>query len=938
MDKGAHFYRCDLQIHTPRDHQWVGTHYVSDEDRREYATQFIQACREKRLDAVAITDHHDLTFVKYIREAAKSELGADGNPVPANKQIVVFPGIELTLNVPCQALLIFDAELPEDMFSLALNALTLTPKDATEQTAGAVVRLEHITTLGDLRDELDKYEFLRKRFIILPNVSDGGSDTLLRTGAAPKYKAMPCVGGYIDGSIEQLGKGNRDIINGKTPEYGCKRIAVFQTSDSRREDHAELGKVSTWVKWAEPTAEALRQACLALQSRVSQEEPQLPSVTIKSISLSNSEFLGPFDLEFNSQYNALIGGRGTGKSTILEYLRWALCDQPPPSVEEDDTPNYLARRRRLIDQTLKPLGAIVEVKFEVNSVLHTIRRKSCGGELLIKIAGDDMRSCSEEEVRRLLPIQAYSQKQLSDVSVRMGELVRFVRAPIRTKLDKIEKQLLDRTERIKETYVAVRRRRMLSRTLEEGRVAEISLSEQAEALRAGLTELSEEDRALLDRGKMFSGADQAVVSWREGIATFQSAAENFHRTVESHLVGMTSLPAEPEGEILKDAFEEYKTLLSDAKVSLGALIDRTKAMIGNPETMTAHSSPWRKWSQKRKEFRDAYDDVVQRSSVHRHKMRQLQEIEHQHQAHILEVRRVKEKLKSLASAEAAHQAERQAWENLIGERDDALDEQCAKLTADSDAAIRAHVKRYADAKDFIVTLKKAVTGSRVPGNKIEDLAESISSADTPEAASTLWREILTDLEKLAEYDAEKDGVDKCPDAPILTRAGLTNANIDGIGRHLKPEDWLTLLLTPIKSEPVFEYQASEQEYIPFGNASVGQQATALLKTLLNQPGSPLIIDQPEEDLDNPVMLEIVERVWKAKQNRQLLFASHNANLVVNGDADLVAWCDYRKIGDQSRGTIAGEGAIDVDSARNAIKKIMEGGETAFNLRKEKYGF
>ena len=161
--------------------------------------------------------------------------------------------------------------------------------------------------------------------------------------------------------------------------------------------------------------------------------------------------------------------------------------------------------------------------------------------------------------------------------------------------------------------------------------------------------------------------------------------------------------------------------------------------------------------------------------------------------------------------------------------------------------------------------------------------------------------------------------------------------MDGIGRSLKPADWLTLSLTPIESEPVFEYQAREQEYIPFRNASAGQQATALLKTLLNQPGPPLIIDQPEEDLDNPVMLEIVERVWKAKQNRQLVFASHNANLVVNGDAELVAWCDYRTTGDQSRGTIAGEGAIDVDIVRDAIKRIMEGGEAAFHLRRKSMG-
>lgn len=937
MDKGAHFYRCDLQVHTPRDIQWTGTHYVSDEDRNDYAVRFIQACREKGLDAVAITDHHDLAFTKYIREAAKTEIDDDGSPVSENKQIIVFPGIELTLNVPCQALLIFDAELPEDLFSLALTALAITPRHSSEPTTAEVARLEQITTLGQLRDELDKHEFLRRRYIILPNVSEGGSTTLLRRGAGPKYKAMPCVGGYLDGSIAQLGQGNLRIINGKAREYGNKRIAVFQTSDSRSEDHAELGSVSTWVKWATPTAEALRQACLAQESRVAQEDPQLPAVAINGISLSNSKFLGPFDVEFNSQYNALIGGRGTGKSTILEYLRWGLCDQPPPSVDEDDAPNYLERRRRLIDQTLRPLNATVEVKLDIHGVPHTVRRESQNGELLMKIGGDEMRPCSEEEVRRLLPIQAYSQKQLSDVSVRVDELSRFITSPIRAKLDDIEKRLSDRTERIRETYATVRRRRTLSRTLEERRLTEVSLSEQAEALRRGLTGLSEEDRALLDRGKVFSGADQTVELWREGINSFREGADSLRRTVESHLSGAESPPVEPEREILKEAFEEYEALLSNAKANLDPLIDRADAMMREPETIDEHS-PWRRWAEKRLEFRAAYDAAVERSSAHRQKMEQLKAIEQQHQAHVRETGRVREELRLLAGAEATHRTEREAWEYLMEERNDALDEQCVKLTSDSGAAIRAKVNRYADGRDFIEGLKQAVTGSRVPGNKIERLAESISGADTPEAARTLWRGILADLEKLAEFDEERDGADKRPEAPVLSGAGLTETNLDGIGRSLRPDDWLTLSLTPIKSEPVFEYQAREQEYIPFRNASAGQQATALLKTLLNQPGPPLIIDQPEEDLDNPVMLQIVERVWEAKQKRQLVFASHNANLVVNGDAELVAWCDYRTAGDQSRGTIAGEGAIDVDKVRDAIKRIMEGGEAAFNLRKEKYGF
>jgi type III restriction enzyme len=60
-----------------------------------------------------------------------------------------------------------------------------------------------------------------------------------------------------------------------------------------------------------------RQACLARELRISHDELKLPSLVISGISVSNSQFLGPIDLAFNPQYNALIGGRGTGTSRCL---------------------------------------------------------------------------------------------------------------------------------------------------------------------------------------------------------------------------------------------------------------------------------------------------------------------------------------------------------------------------------------------------------------------------------------------------------------------------------------------------------------------------------------------------------------------------------------------------------------------------------------------
>ena len=104
----------------------------TDEERLAYAKTLVQACRDRGLQGLAITDHHDLAFVKYVRQAAAEETDAGGKPLSKNRRLVVFPGMELTLGVPCQALVLFDAELPEDLFALAATALTLTPSAPTE--------------------------------------------------------------------------------------------------------------------------------------------------------------------------------------------------------------------------------------------------------------------------------------------------------------------------------------------------------------------------------------------------------------------------------------------------------------------------------------------------------------------------------------------------------------------------------------------------------------------------------------------------------------------------------------------------------------------------------------------------------------------------------------------------------------------------------------
>ncbi len=201
-----------------------------------------------------------------------------------------------------------------------------------------------------------------------------------------------------------------------------------------------------------------------------------------------------------------------------------------------------------------------------------------------------------------------------------------------------------------------------------------------------------------------------------------------------------------------------------------------------------------------------------------------------------------------------------------------------------------------------------------------------------------WNGIVTELEKLSLHKAS--GNDLMPTTIVLDGCGFIGSEKSRLSADFDSARWLELSTAEHEINPVFQYSTNKNtgEFIAFADASAGQPATALLTALLNQQGAPLIIDQPEDDVDSKMSPEIVQQIWRAKSRRQLIFASHNANFVVNGDAELVVCCDYVKAGDQTGGQIKAVGAIDNVVIRDEITAVTEGGKEAFKLRKEKYGF
>lgn len=935
MDKGAHFHRCDFQVHTPRDLNWNGTRVVSDDERKAYAQELVGACRNKGLDAIAITDHHDLTFFKYVKEAAETEVDDSNAPIPPEKRIVVFPGMELTLSrPPCQALLLFDSAFPVDFLSNLYDVLSISQSDPADEKHVDVKRLQNVNSFEELYAQLNQRDFLRARFILIPNVSETGSSTLLRSGFHDFYKKMPCVGGYLDGAVSQLGEGNKRILAGKDSNYGPKSLGLFQTSDNRHRDHSLLGVHSTWIKWAIPTSEALRQACLAKESRISQKEPTLPSIYITSVDVSNSKFMGRIYLELNRQYNALIGGRGTGKSTVLEYLRWGLCDQLSDFITPNDLPDFQMRRKNLIEKTLIPFDATVQIAFVKNNVPHILRRKAQSSELLLKIGDSEFEPCKESDVRNILPIHAYSQKQLSTVGISIDELKRLIYSPIRQLLSEFDSKFKDLSSEIRNSHESRQRKIQINKEIEKTELELKSLNEQVNNLKKGLKGISEKDRGIISIHSLYEDVDGIVEGWKSELQISKEALEDFKLKIEglpTKISKTLDIPKD-DSKFIEEIAAKIETIFASINTQTSTLDNIFEE---DKKIMVDFNGAVKKWDGAIETHRKKYEASKQKSSSHEVTIKQIKQLEERISEINKYLREKKQNIVKAGDVNEKFDALKEQWYETHKERGDVLEVQCHMLSDLSNGALRASLKRGKETGGLEQSLKSILIGTKIRKDKIEDLCKRIVDSDNPVVQ---WTEILSELDLLANFIIDDDLPEALPSVPILNSVGFTSSEVKRMSEKLTGEKWIDLFLVQLDDLPVFEYKAREGEYIDFSDASAGQQATALMYVLLNQDGPPLVIDQPEEDLDNEMVSDIARLLWLSKRKRQIIFASHNANLVVNGDAELVACCSYKISGDQSKGEIEKQGAIDVQEIRTEITKIMEGGEDAFKLRKEKYGF
>jgi len=565
----------------------------------------------------------------------------------------------------------------------------------------------------------------------------------------------------------------------------------------------------------------------------------------------------------------------------------------------------------------------VSVTVEKNGILHIVKRNSETKEISIKIGADEFRRIKEDEVRKLLPIQSYSQKQFSDVGIRTEELKRFIEQPILTQLEDLKFKLSETVIKTKSSYGQLIRKKEIEQEINIFNLEQGSIKTQIENLRKSLKGISDSDQQILSQKSKYAIERILIDISANELDIFHKKTDELLKLLEIYPESQGNLEQVENKELIQAIISEAHNKFGEIKYAVGVLKN-----IFNEDSFANFNTLIQAWKMKESAFEKNYEIAKNNSHENQQQLQEMQNLESRFNEISTIISDKINLLKEISDPENEFIAQRKNWKQYHLEKMQLLNQQAHVFSDLFKKLIKAEVAKNIDLRNFKTKLKNIFEGSRIRGDKIDAIVEYIEKSDAPLDEYLL---VIDEFKLLSENKISAEKELNVLGTQILTNCGFTEEQIAKISVKITKDNWLNCT-DELEFCPEFFYATNSSlgDAIPFADASAGQQATALLTVLLNQPGMPLLIDQPEDDIDNRAIELIIKNIWDAKKKRQLIFTSHNANLVVNGDAELVICCDYKDFSNQTQGIIKTEGAIDKEAVRDEITAVMEGAKKPLN--------
>jgi len=939
---GAVWWRIDAQCHTPRDRSWSGSAELPggtpelEAARREWAAEFVQAAVDRQLTMVAITDHHDIAFIPYVIDAAAN--------LKSPSKLVVLPGVEVTCSDAVQCLALFDPEATPDDWSRFLAKLP-TVEPASADDAKTCPTQQAGCSTADLMNAVERDEVLRDKLIILPHFGNESAHKSLNvTSQGPRVKALLCDAVYIETRYQDLEQATLDKVQGRIEDWGTRRKAILATGDNKTATWDRLGAHECWIKLGEISTEGFRQAFLADEARIAFLEPERPSERILEFEvLSDLTGASPLICTFNDGFNGFIGGRGSGKSSMLEYLRFGLGKSELDLTSDDkERRNRREREANLINETLS--DGYVQITLDREGVVERWRRYGAAPERIeVQLSHQPLEVITVAEAQRRFPARAFHQKELSttmvDLASAADNLTGIAAAEVIDQRRQIDQEISNARRGVSTALqsAAAHWQSQLELNEASGHAADIRRRLDAVKQKLELGGVQQADLETLADASRYGAARNYLREVERRIEETKTAISELQRTQtgvdgQRHPQAMTFPSIKALDDDVATARSDVQRLLGEARVKLDQLEDArttTAAIFVAEET----------------DFEGKYAAAKERQSEHRSLIADAERLTKDLSSASAVVDRAQEKFERTSTSVEKLTEAQAHLSDLLAKRQDLLTATAAEVANKSEGTLKARVKRDRQPADAVEALCQLLEGSRFREAE-QHCSEWVASTMREDGLG--WVTVadgILDIYRnkiLAGGQSEPGSTARTKLIALLFNGevSLTELQLTKIYQNLDDQSVGEVLSATPRDTIVLTY-VSEGVDIPFSRASPGQQASALLRLLLRQSAGTLIIDQPEDDLDNRVMMDIVRLVRTSKSHRQLIFATHNSNLVVNGDADKVVTMTARVPEDRgqemdARIRILCDGAIETPAVQKSITKIMEGGIEAFELRARKY--
>ena len=618
---------------------------------------------------------------------------------------------------------------------------------------------------------------------------------------------------------------------------------------------------------------------------------------IRSMAVSGG-FLEGARLDFADGLNCIIGGRGTGKTTVLEFIRYLLGPMPAGT---EGKPRARALEG-LIRGNLGPgtIGLDVETKHgsryraerpwdDASQVLD-----ADGAPVAVSLDRDlvfkaDIYSQNEIEEIATTPrfqlslIDKFEEEAIRETGTAIAKLTRAIEQSA------LDLRLLDRN--IGEIEDVVPEIDIVAKRLQEMQAVEgpeaelINSAHEHKALRAREAEALADLRQVVDR---FADEFERLAG-----AVAEDCATALGDGFETGPNGVVFAQAADVVAEYTSAIRETVPAIGRQRAAAAAALDTLAVgLAGGHARQEQH-----------------YRELVARSAEEQAQAAERAKLQQRH----LELSKAQGQLDGLKrrrqKCEAEHRKMTARLSELRDRRFGLRKEIADRLSAALAPTIRVSIAQAGDRSAYEQYLREALKGS---GTRYGQIVAQIVANLAPEELSPIVRRGNT--ERLAE------------------RAGIGEDQGERIIDHLRDGDHAFRLETvELADEPLIELKDGET-YKNAADLSTGQRCTVILPILLLESERPLLIDQPEDNLDNAFVYDtIVKSLREAKGGRQLIFVTHNPNIPVLGEAERV----FVFASDGRRGSVTRVGPV--DEVKGEIEHLLEGGAEAFKLRMRKYG-